>query len=144
MRNSKAHALVAAALLAGAAFPAAAQQAQSTAAQQVQPTLPRTDMTGWMEYDQLTVEPFGLRARQMDGMDVYGADGDEIGEIEELLVDASGKFVAVVIEVDRYLGLVDREVVVGLDQLQRAGDRFALNMTEEQLEQLPEWDDVDD
>ncbi len=135
MRNPKAPALIAGALLCGAALPAAAQTPAP---------MPTLDLSELMEFDRLVVEPFGLRANQLEGMDVYGADGDEVGEIEEILVNRNREFVAVVIEVDRYLGLVDREVVVPIAALQRAGDRFAVNMTEEELEQLPEWDDHDD
>lgn len=133
MRNPKAPALIAAALLCGATLPAAAQTQTQT-----------MDLSQLMEFDRLVVEPFGLRANQLEGMDVYGADGDEVGEIEEVLVNSNREFVAVVIEVDRYLGIVDREVVVPIEALQRAGDRFAINMTEEELEQLPEWDERDE
>jgi sporulation protein YlmC with PRC-barrel domain len=93
------------------------------------------------EDDDLVVQPFGLTVDDIDDMDVMNADGEEIGEIEEVLLDASGQPVAVSVEVDDFLGIDDREVVFGLDQLQLTGDDFVTSVDRATVEALPEWDD---
>src|SRR3546814_11054306 len=74
-------------------------------------------------------------------MDVYGTGDEEIGEIEEVLMDASGEPVAVAVEVGGFLGVGDTDAIVMFDRLTLSGDRFTTTMTKEQIETLPEWDD---
>jgi len=121
--------LLAATALACAPFVAAAQQSLDVATLQE------------AENDDLVVQPFGLTVDDIDDMDVMNADGEEIGEIEEVLLDASGQPVAVSVEVDDFLGIDDREVVFGLDQLQLTGDDFVTSVDRATVEALPEWDD---
>ena len=51
------------------------------------------------ENDDAIVEPFGLTVDQIEDMDIVNAAGDEIGEVEEVLVDENGQAVAVVVQV---------------------------------------------
>jgi sporulation protein YlmC with PRC-barrel domain len=74
-------------------------------------------------------------------MDVYSTNGEEIGDIDEVLVNASGQPVAVSVEVGGFLGIGDREVIVQLNQLRLDGQRFVVSLTREQIEALPRWDD---
>lgn len=83
----------------------------------------------------------GLSVEQLEDMDIVGADGKTIGEVEEVLADATGTVVAVTAEVGGFLGIGDREVVVSVEHLQPQGDRLATQLTAEQLEALPRWDD---
>ena len=95
-----------------------------------------------VEDDAMVVEPFGLTVDQIEDMDIYGpGDDDQIGEIEDVLTDASGEIVGFSVETEGFLGIGGEDVVVGVDQLELAGDRFVTSLTEEQLEQLPRWDD---
>jgi len=121
--------LLAATALALAPLAAAAQQSLDVA------TLEEA------EDDDLVVQPFGLTVDDIDDMELMNADGEEIGEIEEVLLDASGQPVAVSVEVDDFLGIDDREVVFGLDQLQLTGDDFVTSVDRATVEALPEWDD---
>ena len=93
------------------------------------------------EDDDLVVQPFGVTVDDIDDMDLMNADGEEIGEIEEVLLDASGQPVAVSVEVDDFLGMGEREVVFGLDQLQLTDDDFVTSVDKATVEALPEWDD---
>jgi hypothetical protein len=93
------------------------------------------------EDDDLVVPPFGITVDDIDDMDLMNADGEEIGEIEEVLLDAGGQPVAVSVEVDDFLGMGEREVVFGLDGLQLTDDDFVTSVDKATVEALPEWDD---
>ncbi|WOI58052.1 PRC-barrel domain-containing protein [Palleronia sp. LCG004] len=78
----------------------------------------------------------------VDGLEIMGADNDEVGEIETVLVDGSGQPVAFVVEVDDgFLDLGDTEVVMNVDDLTWDGDQYTTEMTADEVEQLPTWDD---
>ena len=121
--------LCAAAVLALAPLAAAAQQS--------------LDVSGYKEAedDDLVVEPFNLSVDQIEDMDVKTAAGEEVGDIEEVLTDTSGQPVAVSLEVGGFLGIGEREVVVGLDQLQLADDDFVIDADKAMVEGLPDWKD---
>ena len=84
----------------------------------------------------------------------YGFDDryENIGEIEELVFDATGQLVGVVAEVGGFLGIGDHEVMLPLQDVRMvpvggdglAEDRqfaYVTRMTEDQLEELPRFDD---
>ena len=94
-----------------------------------------------VEDDDLLVQPLGLRAEQLEDMSLVGPGGDEIGEVEDVLADATGRAAAVSVEAGGFLGVGDKQVVVGLDQVRLENDRLATGMTVEQVKALPAWDD---
>ena len=51
------------------------------------------------------------------------------------------KPVAVAAEVGGFLGMGEKDVVIGLDQLSQDGDHLKINMTKEQIGALPDFDD---
>jgi hypothetical protein len=54
----------------------------------------------------------------LEGLDVYSSNnGDKIGNIDDLILDSSGKVQAVVIGVGVYLGLGERDIAVPFDQI---------------------------
>jgi sporulation protein YlmC with PRC-barrel domain len=79
--------------------------------------------------------------RDIEDIDVYTADGEELGEVEAVLVDQSGALVAVVVEVGGFLGIGDDDRVIGFDRLTHEGDRYIVTITRDEVESLPEWDD---
>jgi hypothetical protein len=107
-----------------------------------------------------------LASKIMDE-DVVGADNKDIGDIEDLVLDRSGKVVAVVVEVSEGLG--DRTVALPLSAVQmnapdaattgsvqgynqnagsssaRSSDdmRIVVNMPVDQLKSAPEFEDND-
>ena len=93
--------------------------------------------------DGMMVQPFNVSVDDLEDMDLYGPGGEEIGEIEEVLADGSGKPVAVAAEVGGFLGVGEKAVTIGLDQLRLDGEHLVAGMTKEQLEALPEWEDED-
>ncbi len=94
-----------------------------------------------LDDDNTTAMWSGLTVDQIEDMDIVNAEGDTIGDIEEVLADADGKIVAVTAEVGGFLGLGEKEVVVSLEHLELQGDRFMTGLTADQLEASPRWDD---
>jgi sporulation protein YlmC with PRC-barrel domain len=99
--------------------------------------------TTWLEIDDdsLMIEPLTLSVDELEDRDVYTADGEEIGEVEEVLGTTQGEPTALALEVGGFLGIGEREVIVPLDQLAITEDRVVLDMTKEQIEALEDWDD---
>jgi sporulation protein YlmC with PRC-barrel domain len=103
-------------LLASVALsPAIAQQAPAPApapsppAQRMEPTTPtqRTPMATTGQW----------RASKLVGVDVYNTANEKIGDIEEILIDASGKVTSVIIGVGGFLGIGQHDVQVQLSDL---------------------------
>ena len=44
-------------------------------------------------------------------------------------------------DVGGFLGLGEKDVVIGLDQVAKDGDKLKASMTKDQIEALPEFDD---
>ncbi|KIZ38905.1 photosystem reaction center subunit H [Rhodopseudomonas palustris] len=58
------------------------------------------------------------RASKLMGLDVYNQANEKLGDINELLIDNSGKIQGVVIGVGGFLGVGERDVAVAFDKLQ--------------------------
>jgi sporulation protein YlmC with PRC-barrel domain len=83
--------------------------------------------------------PGQVRAKALLDRDVYSSDGVEIGEVEDLILDAQGRVVTAVIEVESRLGFSEKYVAMPYDQLRpdNAQRRVNLPMTRDQLRALP-------
>src|SRR3954462_13039809 len=90
------------ALMAGSAL------AQTTAP--TQPAGPGQVMT--------QMPPDLMRGSQLMGIDVYGADNQKIGDIEEVLVDRQGKIHGLVVGCGGFLGIAQKDVAIPFDQVQ--------------------------
>jgi sporulation protein YlmC with PRC-barrel domain len=90
------------ALMAGSAL------AQTTAP--TQPAGPGQVMT--------QMPPDLMRGSQLMGIDVYGADNQKIGDIDEVLVDRQGKIHGFVVGVGGFLGIGQKDVAIPFDQVQ--------------------------
>jgi sporulation protein YlmC with PRC-barrel domain len=66
--------------------------------------------------------------------------GNEVGEIENLLIGPDGRVRAAIVEFGGFLGIGENEVVVPWDRVNVAGDRVIVNMTEEQIKAEPRWE----
>lgn len=83
--------------------------------------------------------PGHIFAGTIDDHDVYGADGKEIGEIEDVLLNPDGTVAAVALEVGGFLGIGEKDVLVAWSALEitREGDDLrvtAPTLTREVLE----------
>lgn len=81
-----------------------------------------------------------MTAKEIVGKDVVNADGKEIGEIEDLVID-DNKTVHAVIGVGGFLGIGEKDVLVPFSQLRMGADNAIMmsEATEEDLKKLPEY-----
>lgn len=102
--------LFAAALLSAAVFsaPAYAQTAQTA-----QPAAPAAT-AGSQEKMALKGD---WRASKLMGLDVYNESNEKLGDINELILDKTGKVAAVVIGVGGFLGMGEHDIAVSMDKL---------------------------
>lgn len=89
--------------------------------------------------DQLTTE-------DLTGARLYGARDEDIGEIDQLIVDDSGKLQQAVLDIGGFLGLGEHRIAVAMDELKilrpaEGGDvRVYIDATKENLEGQPEYE----
>jgi hypothetical protein len=127
-----ARSLPAAAAAAAAALiiagPGQAQQAGATALHEAE--------------SEVMVQPFNLSSTALEDMNLLSSSGEEIGEVEKVLVDTNGRPVAITAEVGGFLGVGQKAVVIGLDRLQlKDGDEpdVATTLSKEELQGLEPW-----
>jgi sporulation protein YlmC with PRC-barrel domain len=99
--------LAAAALIAGSALAQTTAPTQPAGAGQVMTQMP----------------PNLMRGSQLMGIDVYGADNQKIGDIDEVLVDRQGKIHGFVVGVGGFLGIGQKDVAIPFDQVQWLSNR---------------------
>ena len=58
-----------------------------------------------------------MRGSKLMGVDVYGADNQKIGDIDEVLVDRQGKIHGFVVGVGGFLGIGQKDVAIPFDQV---------------------------
>jgi sporulation protein YlmC with PRC-barrel domain len=81
---------------------------------------------------------------QAVGQSVYNRAGERIGEVDELLIDNTGKVSAVIIGVGGFLGLGERKVAVNFSSLEmtREGNgnpRMVVDLDKTTLREAPEY-----
>jgi sporulation protein YlmC with PRC-barrel domain len=99
----------------------------------------------------------GYIARQMEGEHlissimsetVYNKAGEEVGEVTDIVLDAEGKVVAVVIGVGGFLGVGQKDVAVSFTTLQETTKdgkkQMMVNLTKEELENAPSYTKLED
>ncbi len=82
-----------------------------------------------------------MRGSRLTVIDVYGADNQKIGDIDEVLLDRQGKIQGLVVGVGGFLGIGEKRVALAWDSVrlaERDGGRvFLVSATREQLEGMP-------
>lgn len=84
------------------------------------------------------------RASKLLGLKVTNAANETIGDINEVLIDKTGKVAAIVIGVGGFLGMGERHAAVAFSAAQLTRDKndnplVKVNVTKEQLKSAPEW-----
>lgn len=79
------------------------------------------------------------RVKDLIDRDVYTSDNVEVGEVEDLILDAQGRIVTAVIELEGRLGFTEKYVAVPFARLRpdRAQRRVHLQMTRDEVRALP-------
>lgn len=81
----------------------------------------------------------GLTKDQLVGKTLYGADDEEVGEIQDVAMGTDGTVESVLIDVGGFLGIGGKTVAVPVDQVEMQGDKvMASGLTKEQAEEMPE------
>lgn len=91
-------------------------------------------LEGWA-YDDLYAR--GMSAEEfIDEYEVYGAAGEEIGDVEDVIVGADGEVLAVVAEIGGFIDIGDTHVAVpwGEIEMNVAGQAITIPVTEENVE----------
>lgn len=88
-----------------------------------------------------------ISADNLIGTTVYGANEENVGEINDVVLSEDGQIDAIIIDVGGFLGIGEKSVAVGMDNLtfmsDEDGDRYLYTeFTEEQLEAQPEYDEA--
>ena len=83
----------------------------------------------------------GLSAEQLIGAEVLNASGDEIGEVEDLVIGSDNKVETAIVQVGGFLGVGSKNVAVNIEQLRQSTGKkgFTTSMTKEELKTLPEY-----
>lgn len=89
--------------------------------------------------DKKLVQPLGLSVDTVEEMDVYDANGNQIGEVDAVLQDKNGEIKGVAVEYGGFLGFGEKGAIVTLDQLKLKDGTLITELTEDQLSQQPEW-----
>ena len=78
-----------------------------------------------------------------DGKDVVNANGDKLGEVEQLVISTGDQQVYAVIGVGGFLGIGDKDVAIPLEQLQPQGEDLTLasGITEDELKNSMEYNE---
>ena len=98
------------------------------------------------------------RASKLIGVNVYNAQNEKLGEINELIINTSGQLAGAVIGVGGFLGMGEHDVLVSMDRLKFANeagkattgasnssdrqwypDRAVLNANKDQLKAMPQF-----
>ena len=81
----------------------------------------------WTEIDdeEMMVEPLGMT----------------VGELDDILMGSDGSSMAASLDIGGFLGMGEKDVAIPVTDLTAVEDGFTVNMTQEQLEALPEFED---
>ncbi|MFN4281917.1 MAG: PRC-barrel domain-containing protein [Alphaproteobacteria bacterium] len=138
---------VAAMALAAPAFandssaPGSAQRAQSSApATTTGANAPSGTLTV-INNDDVMVPGFNIKVGDLEGMDVVGSNGEDIGDVDKVLADASGKPVAVSIDAGSFLQMNKKEVIMQISALQHRDGKLHTSMNKDQIGALPDHND---
>lgn len=105
-----------------------------------------TTETAAIDKSTLTEMPIGAtRSEDLVGTTVYGADDAKVGEIGDIALSADQKVDAVIVNVGGFLGIGEKEVAVGMDNLKfmtdKDGNKYLYtSLTKDQLEKQAAYD----
>lgn len=108
----------------------------------------QTDNTVVTDNSYLTDEDrAALTADDLIDADVHDMNGEDIGNIEDIVLTADGQVGNVIVDVGGFLGIGARSVALAFDDLQIARDEGGMtsslsvwvDLTEEELETMPIW-----
>lgn len=86
----------------------------------------------------------GLQASELIGTKVHTSGDEEVGPVSDLIIDQNGQVVAVIVGVGGFLGMGEKDVAIGWDDVTTSGTADArelrIDVTREELRSAPEFD----
>ena len=77
-----------------------------------------------------------ISAKDIQGLDVFGSDGQQVGKVAKVNTVADGNVKDVEVQSGGFLGFFSKTYIVPADKLNKKGGRVELSMTSEQAKQL--------
>ena len=113
----------------------------TTAYAQTTPTMPDTAPARPATSDSMkrsTPAPVAADAGKLIGRSVSNPQNEKIGKVESVYVTSDGKVDSVLVSVGGFLGIGDREVKLGWNDLQVMdnGEKVVVNMTKDELKAM--------
>ncbi|MEQ8696847.1 MAG: PRC-barrel domain-containing protein [Bauldia litoralis] len=105
------------------------------------------DETAMAPADGATFDPSTISVENLIDTTVYSSDGENVGEISDVLLAEGGEIEAVVIDVGGFLGIGEKPVAIGFDDLAVTMDQnenllLKTAFTRDQLDAAPEYDET--
>ena len=87
------------------------------------------------------------KASNLIGSDLRTSDDEEVGSVSDILIDADGQVVAIIVGVGGFLGIGEKDVAISWDNVTQSGtydDRqLQIDVTRQDLRAAPEYKDRD-
>jgi len=83
-----------------------------------------------------TIQTDQLRAHKMIGAAVYDRTNQNIGSVQDLVLNKDGTVAEVVVGVGRFLGMGGKNVAVKFSDIKTDNNRLTLDRTKDQLQQM--------
>lgn len=118
-------------------------QSQAGADQQKQRDQSRMGSQGYIS----SAPANGMQASDLIGAEIMTTGDEEVGSVSDLIIDQNGQVVAVVVGVGGFLGMGEKDVAIGWDDLKASGtadeQELRVNLSREDLEAAPEFEQQD-
>lgn len=86
----------------------------------------------------------GMQASDLIGADLKTTGDEDLGSVDDLIIDENGQIVAIVVSVGGFLGMGQRDVAIGWDNVQQSGtgddQELRVNMSRDELRSAPKFD----
>lgn len=76
----------------------------------------------------------GIRAEYMITEEVFGPEGEEIGNVENAIISAEGQIVAIIAEVGGFWDIADTHIAVPWEEVKLIQDGFRIPVTEDNFD----------
>ncbi len=110
------------------------------------PAAKPSDSTAAKPSDSAMASTSGWRLSKLMGHKIVNANKENVGDINDVILDNSGKATAVIVGVGGFLGMGEKNVALQFDQLsinRDANNNLAVmvNASKDSLQKAPEWTD---
>jgi sporulation protein YlmC with PRC-barrel domain len=106
--------------------------------------MPTSPMTGTSMFYSEVMTPAKWRASEAMGLAVYNRGGERIGEIDDMILDGSGRVTAAIVGVGGFLGMGERKVAVTFSSFvmtreANGNQRLVVDLSKTALQSAPEY-----